>query len=613
MFTRFPAALSPAPAIQWTPSFDHLYAGVVMGADWMGSSLPVLGDEWRPDAVSALLDTLPWSPVIGAGEVESILPGAPRGAQSAISSVPLSDRLVVVEAPTGTGKTETAVMRGLALMKAGEVDGFYFAVPSRTAATELHARVARLVSSHSPALAGTVVRAVPGQIDTDPWQRSTDSWAIGCSKRVAYAPIAVGTIDQLMMSSLRTRHAWMRHTAFSRQLLIIDEVHASDPYMSEVVRVLVKRHLDLGGHALLMSATLGETLRADLHLRPRMDFASACAVPYPSVNGVPVSAPETRSAVSVLDYPGARAQVRECVVSQGGCALVIRSTVDTALQTFDELTAAGIPAILHHSRYADVDRRELDRRVMGVIGPGGSRTPVAIVSTQTCEQSLDIDADLLVSDPAPADVLLQRRGRLGRHRDGVFPMIVLDTGDIDAFYPTALRLAKGKPGRLPAGAQWAYVYDLVSTAASVEWLRGRTHLSIPDDVREWVEVATHPEALADFADSRGWGELFSETRGSASGLRQLASGVTLDWSRPYMEQPVQPDERVMTRLGEGSVTVELVTPLVSPVSGQKIHGIPVPWRWLRGVPPGTAGVAVGGVVTVGSVVLSYDGRGLSRT
>jgi CRISPR/Cas system-associated endonuclease/helicase Cas3 len=89
-------------------------------------------------------------------------------------------------------------------------------------------------------------------------------------------------------------------------------------------------------------------------------------------------------------------------------------------------------SMLHHSRYADVDRQYLDQKVLGIIGLKGQRRGIAIVSTQTCEQSLDIDADLLVTDAVPADVLLQRVGRLHRHRTGTVPTVVLlEPGDWD--------------------------------------------------------------------------------------------------------------------------------------------------------------------------------------
>lgn len=270
---------------------------------------------------------------------------------------------MIIEAPTGAGKTETAILRALQLSAAGAVTGFYCAVPTRSAATELHDRVARLVVTHSPALAGKVVRAVASQLDIDPWQqpchallghRLPETRDVCAGHRRHYRPA--------MLSTLRTTHAWLRHVALSRQRLIIDEVHASDPYMTEVIRTLVRRQLDLGGHALLMSATLGESMRAELESRPRMGVAAARAAPYPVVNGLAVAA-----ALSIRTAAAALAQVSACVRA-GGCALVIRATVGTAIETRMALRAAGIPTLPHHSRYADVDRQVLDARLVGLIG-----------------------------------------------------------------------------------------------------------------------------------------------------------------------------------------------------------------------------------------------------
>lgn len=627
LLRRFPQALDAAPPIQWTASFDHLCAGVVMLADWLGSSLPVAGPDWRPEDVDALLGTLPWSGWHSGAPAADILPGEPLGAQSVIGAVPLTQRLVIVEAPTGTGKTETALLRALQLVDAGLVDGMYFALPTRAAATEIHDRIARLARGHSPALArriaravsgqlGTdsIARAVPGLLDPDPWQQ-TGSWAVASPKRVLAAPIAVGTIDQAMLSALRVRHAWMRHAALSRHLLVIDEVHASDPYMLEIVRSLVRRQLDVGGHVLLMSATLGEVLRAELEQRPRVSLAQALAAPYPAVNALPVTAPPVSSSLRLADYATALSAVEACV-RNGGCALVIRSTVDTATETYQELVSAGIPAMLHHSRYADVDRQYLDARLVGVIGKGGTRTPLAIVATQTAEQSLDIDADLLVSDPAPADVLLQRRGRLGRHRPTQrLPIVVLEPEDVHQTAAVALKLAQGRKDRMPPGSRWAYVYDVLATLATVEALRGKCSITVPADVRQLVETATHPDALLAFAQQRGWLPLWQETWGRRLAQRQQAQGGLLDWTRPYAEQPVT--EAVPTRLGEGTVTVELSEPMVSPFTRATIDALPVPWRWIRDVPPGTAGVptpdgAGGYLVSIGTRRLHYGPLGLRK-
>jgi CRISPR-associated endonuclease/helicase Cas3 len=204
-------------------------------------------------------------------------------------TLPLTERLAVIEAPTGSGKTEASVIWADRLTAAGLIDGMYFAVPTRSAATELHARIANIMGHAHPNLVGRVVRAVPGLLDTDHptnvWDEPTiPTWASGSTRRVMGAPIAVGTIDQAMLSQVLTRHAWLRAWCLARQLLVIDEVHASDPYMSEIVTRLIDEHLALGGYALLMSATLGESLRAKLEHRQRVESASAILRPYPQVS-----------------------------------------------------------------------------------------------------------------------------------------------------------------------------------------------------------------------------------------------------------------------------------------------------------------------------------------
>ena len=196
----------------------------------------------------------------------------PRASQSALVELSLDEHLVVLEAPTGTGKTEAALIWASRLVEAGLVDGLYFAVPTRSAATELHARIGRLMTASHPKLRGKVVRAIPGMLDVDDVRPDypAESWAVAAPKRVFAAPVAVGTIDQALLSAVRTKHAWMRAAMLMRHLLVVDEVHASDPYMASLTQALVSRHLKLGGYALAMSATLGETALAGLQGRSEM-------------------------------------------------------------------------------------------------------------------------------------------------------------------------------------------------------------------------------------------------------------------------------------------------------------------------------------------------------
>jgi CRISPR-associated endonuclease/helicase Cas3 len=290
MLVSFPRAVGSAEPFPDTTRFQHALAGLVMTADWMGSDArwyPVAGPDDRPQAADALLADTRWSGWHTDATPEALLGNRmPRAAQEVVLTLPLSERLVVLEAPTGTGKTEASVMWASRLVAAGLVDGLYFAVPTRSAATEIHARIASMISRVHPLLTARTVRAVPGMLDTDHamqrWDEPSEpTWAIGSTRRVMGAPVAVGTIDQAMLSQLKVRHGHLRAWCLARHLLVIDEVHASDPYMSEIVSRLVDEHLALGGYALLMSATLGETMRARLEGRrsypDQLHRACACS------------------------------------------------------------------------------------------------------------------------------------------------------------------------------------------------------------------------------------------------------------------------------------------------------------------------------------------------
>ena len=163
------------------------------------------------------------------------------------------------------------------MYEASLVDGLYFALPTRAAAVQIHGRIKRFIASlfpdgHRP----PVVLAVPGyDPDEDAreaalqgyrvwWDSHYDNdrpWATENPKRYLAAQIAVGTVDQAMMGALKVKHAHMRAACLARNLLVVDEVHASDTYMGGVLKALLDAHLGAGGYALLMSATLGSAAR----------------------------------------------------------------------------------------------------------------------------------------------------------------------------------------------------------------------------------------------------------------------------------------------------------------------------------------------------------------
>jgi len=331
-----------------------------------------------------------------------------------------------------------------------------------------------------------------------------------------------------------------------------------------------------------MSATLGETALAILMDRERTSIDAAIAAPYPAIRcgssdrALPQASSRTIDVVvETLDQAVSRART---AATNGQSVLWIRSTVSDAVTDFRSFEASGIKSLLHHSRYAVEDRTWLDQQLLSIFGLNGHRGGVIAATTQTAEQSLDIDADLLITDACPADVLLQRLGRLHRHRLGTRPTAVLiDPGPLDHYL-----LPKGKVvGRKGQGWPWVY-NNLLSVRATLDWLKSGRSISVPGDCRSLVERATHADYLRQMAANLGgsWTDLWRDLFDGAAMKAQLAEASLIDWRRPYREALV--NEWLPTRLGEGTVTVA-VKNLVSPFTGQKIEALPIPGRWLRGV------------------------------
>ena len=217
--------------------------------------------------------------VAGLGFAATFDVAQPRPVQAA-AAVP-GAACVVLEAETGSGKTEAALWRFKHLFEQGLVDGLYFALPTRVAATAMFARVKAFRDRVFGGSPPPVVIAVPGQAlvdeaegrplpgfsfewDDAPGGADKARWAAEYPKRFLAAPIAVGTVDQALLGAVRVRHAHMRGAALLRHLLVVDEVHASDRYMESLLVTLLRNHTGAGGHALLLSATLGAAARARL-------------------------------------------------------------------------------------------------------------------------------------------------------------------------------------------------------------------------------------------------------------------------------------------------------------------------------------------------------------
>lgn len=631
----FPNAFeSNAPPIEISVELEHRFAGLVMLADWLGSHREAFfpftheGDriEWSRRQARKALATVGLDVSAARTHIEHGQPtfsetfgiaGEPRPLQSALDGANLP-ALLVAESDTGSGKTEAALMHFLALFAAGKVDGLYFALPTRVAARELYGRVTGAMSRVFGDDCPPVLLAVPGytQIGGEPMnilptaahlcnddeQRTRDrNWTAERPKRFLAAPIAVGTIDQALFSAIQVPHAHLRAACLDRSLLLIDEVHSSDVYMRYLARRLLTRHLKAGGHALLLSATLGAAARAEyLHpgdSRPQTEpFDQAVALPYPALSAPNTAMrhlpdPACRSKTVQLEpLPLLRApedvlpRLREAVRT-GQRVLVILNTVGRAivlarLADADPELAPALFAVSgirapHHGRFARADRERMDRAVSNRLGRDSPAGAMLLIGTQTLEQSLDIDADWLLTDLCPIDVLLQRIGRLHRHERGPRPMPVCtvllpEETDFSVFLNPRGEVRRGNLAGLGSVYEDLRIlqltHDLVAAGPIIE---------IPRDNRHLVETATHPDRL-DQLQGDAWTRhsLHVEGVGGAQQSAAHAAAMPNEHFGEFMF-PSAVEEHLATRLGLNDRCLSLGTNYSSPF-GQIITEINIP-------------------------------------
>ena len=520
-------------------------------------------------------------------------------------------QLFLLEDVTGAGKTEAALVLIQRLMQAGLAHGLYFALPSMATANQMYERVGSvyrqlyateahpsLVLAHGARMLveGFRESVLQEQFVDCQYQKAENSASVQCNawladnrKKALLAEVGVGTLDQALLAVLPARHQSLRLLGLAGKVLLVDEVHAYDPYMMALLKTLLTAHARQGGSAILLSATLPLSVRNELLAAYRYGLGKndECYVEdrrYPLALRVgkllSVHACETR--------PQVKRRLEVCLIhdeadvvkliiegaASGRCICWIRNTVDDARNAFQLLSEnlSEDSLILFHSRYAMGDRLDIEGNVLSLFGKrscGTDRAGKVLIGTQVLEQSLDFDVDLMVSDLAPIDLLIQRAGRLQRHareRNGDPALDGTEKREAPLLY-----LLTPVPVDDPLGDWYSSLFPkacYVYPDAGQLWLGARALLDSgciisPGEsgqngaVRELVEavygkdVEAVPDSLRKASQKQIGADMAMQSQANFNALR-LDKGYCIDSSGRWYEDNVVP-----TRLGDETQTLYL--------------------------------------------------------
>lgn len=607
-------------------------------ADWIASNTEFfpLGDRPRPtgaarSAMNRLNFPAPWS---ASETTDSILFSGhlgladPRPLQSGIVTLARSlqtPELMILEAPTGEGKTKAALGASEILAAKFGSGGVLFCLPTQATSDGIFDTIREwldavadshvsLSLAHGKAEFNTSYQRLPRTsriFDADSAHsdgRVVAHWFLtGRNKLATMSDFVVGTIDQLLLAGLCTKHVVLRHLGVTGKVVVIDEVHAADSFMRRYLCRMLTWLAAYDVPVIAMSATLPPSIRHELikayndGRRRKTPETATAGTSYPRITysadtgaeviELPSSA--RTSTLRVEELPGTTHTIAAAAFDAartGGNVAVICNTVRRAQDVHaavQELNEGYADVELIHSRFITPDRIDKEQRLRERLGPDAEPTPgvrpLIVVATQVIEQSLDIDFDVMLSDIAPIDLLLQRAGRLHRHEWKHSDRPVAHS--IARLHLTGFDRVDGGAPQFDSGCRAVYgTSALLRTVATLdEHFASHDAITSPDHVADLVTRA-YDSIESPPSWSEAWGladeqatEIDHRKRERADQFRILAPGNRdlLGWANQPAADAT--GERAVAQVRDAEDSIEVVVL-------QQINGVPQIPVWARDRP-----------------------------
>ena len=514
--------------------------------------------------------------------------------------IPQEPQLWILEDVTGAGKTEAALTLVARMMAKGLGQGCFVALPTMATSNAMYDRMGEVYSklflageqpslllAHGSRHLSEKFRNSFLEINADDLADNGEKglsvsaqcsrWLADSSKKALLADVGVGTIDQVLLGILPARHQSLRLFGLNKKVLIVDEVHSYDPYMNRLLETTLEFHASTGGSVILLSATLPQAMRESLCNAYQKGLGAETELSlqnqeYPLVtklsaqSGITEQKVETRASVkrsvtvTTIDEIDDVYDLIKQEVAKGRCICWIRNTVHDVRCSYAALLEGEIctneEIMMFHSRFALRDRLAIEGRVLAKFGPRSSsddRCGQILIASQVVEQSLDLDFDVMISDLAPIDLLIQRAGRLQRHERKE----LRDTPTLYLYGPTP-DLEPDKDWYKNIFPKACYVYpDTANMWRTQQLLIKKGCISMPDGARALIEgvygeeILITPDELL-FSEEDYWATKMSDrSMASFNGL-SMQKGYARDSSIHWDEET-----RIPTRLGDVQINLYL--------------------------------------------------------
>ncbi len=565
-------------------SFIWIIAGLISVADWIGSDENYFSnknEQSYPESLKVaeqavqqigflknqIIDQLNFSKIFKNSDGISF---QANPLQALAEHTITQPGLYIIEAPMGLGKTEAALIAAYQLMKTGQADGIYFALPTQTTSNRIYLRVKDFIQQtvenysdieliHSNSWLQDNVKQpeiVIKENEPDDINASSGRNWFGSSKRALLASFGVGTIDQALLAIVASKHFFVRRYALSGKVIIIDEVHSYDMYTGTLIDLLCKELIKLGSTVIILSATLTEKRKMEIleSNLPEKDATMEKNEYKPTITykvndfckvAESDSVPDKEVIIKFVEQKAAIVEVLK-LAELGASVLWICDTIESAQNAYclaKSLNRHQIELGLLHSRFTYSQREEKEKYWMDKLGKDGSkRTPSILFSTQVVEQSVDLDADLIVSELAPTDMLLQRIGRLWRHERKNRPLnrpefwILKENGTVEDFKKASKKKIKEMLGSK------ASVYAPYILLRTFEVFQDKKSISIPGEIKSLLEVTYEDQNDL----SKGMDAWLQDIEGKKITLRQTALGNSNIWGLPALND----EEGIQTRVSD---------------------------------------------------------------